>query len=179
MRQAPDVYFVGSWLVEPSLLRISRNEQTKKIEPQVMAVLECQVSKSGQVMSKEELRTTVWADVIVTENVLTRAISSLRKALEDDRYNPEYIETISKAGYRLIAPVRHEIDPKTKNRFITTPVKGLMLAGIGLPSVAGIEHGHHRAGLKTFGIGNLSSGGPWLTIRTRNTGRPFHRMANS
>src|SRR5262249_49637128 len=36
---------------------------------------------------------------------LTQAITKLRKALGDDPRSPAYIETISKRGYRLVAPV--------------------------------------------------------------------------
>ncbi len=78
-----------------------------------MEVLQHLAAKAGQVVSKDELKKTVWADVIVTENVLTRAISSLRKLLEDDRAEPSYIETISKTGYRLIAKVKY---PKSAGR---------------------------------------------------------------
>ena len=122
MLQIPDVYYVGEWLVEPSLLRISQKGEVKKIEPQVMAVLELLVSQRGLVVSKTALMEAVWVDVIVSENVLTRAISSLRKALADDRLNPTYIETISKTGYRLIAKVkpRKSTGRKSRQRLLRT-----------------------------------------------------------
>ena len=101
-----DSYYIEDWLVEPLLLRVSRNGKVKKMEPQLMKVLLELTLKSGKVVSKEDLRKTVWVDVIITDNVLTRAISSLRKVLEDDSNNPKYIETISKKGYRLIARVK-------------------------------------------------------------------------
>ena len=47
----------------------------------------------------------MWSDVHVQEEVLTRAIAELRKALDDDRKEPRYIETIPKRGYRVIAIV--------------------------------------------------------------------------
>ena len=121
-----DSYRLGDWLVEPMLLRVSKNGEIKKLEPQLMAVLQELVSKSGLVVSKESLLEAVWRDVIVTENVLTRAISSLRKTLEDDRFDPNYIETISKTGYRLVASVkRGEVSTKQKTssvRFMKRPI---------------------------------------------------------
>ena len=84
-----------------------------------MAVLQQLALSPGQVVTKEDLRKTVWVDVIVTENVLTRAISSLRKLLEDDRIEPTYIETISKTGYRLIARVRSNKPAKNNAETIT------------------------------------------------------------
>ena len=106
MLQRSNSYYVGDWWVEPTLLRVSRNDNVKKLEPQMMAVLEYLVAKSGQVVSKGSLMEAIWGDVIVSENVLTRVISSLRKVLGDDPVKPAYIETISKTGYRLIATVK-------------------------------------------------------------------------
>jgi Tol biopolymer transport system component len=48
----------------------------------------------------------VWGVEFATDDLLSRAISDLRKALGDDPKAPAYIETIPTVGYRLIAPVR-------------------------------------------------------------------------
>lgn len=104
-------YHLGEWKVEPSLQRISKAGQVRKLEPQLMEVLQLLVDASGRVVTKDQLRSTVWAEVVITENVITRSISSLRKLLDDDPNDPTYIETISKKGYRLIAPIRTQ---KTK-----------------------------------------------------------------
>jgi len=99
-------------LVEPVLQKISDTRGVKNLEPQLMAVLQLLSANAGQVVTKDQLMEAVWPDVVVTENVLTRAISSLRKALGDNSANPKYIETISKTGYRLIAPVK-TVRPET------------------------------------------------------------------
>lgn len=70
-----------------------------------MGLLVCLAQHAGEVMSKEELLATVWADVFVTEQVLKVTVSELRKALGDDARDPRFIQTIPKQGYRLIAPV--------------------------------------------------------------------------
>ncbi len=44
--------------------------------------------------------------MIVGDEALTQSVIKLRRALGDDPRAPSYIETISKRGYRLIAPVR-------------------------------------------------------------------------
>ena len=48
----------------------------------------------------------LWPGVVVSDEVLTNAVNKLRRAFGDERTNPRVIETIPKAGYRLIAPVR-------------------------------------------------------------------------
>ena len=70
-----------------------------------MQVLVRLAQQPGQVVSREHLLAAVWADTFVTDDVLKRSISELRRALGDDARQPVYIETIPKGGYRLIAPV--------------------------------------------------------------------------
>jgi adenylate cyclase len=47
----------------------------------------------------------VWRGRVVNEEALSRAISLLRSALDDDTRTPRYIQTIPGVGYRLITPV--------------------------------------------------------------------------
>lgn len=96
---------VGDWLVEPSLNRISRTGEDVAVEPKVMEVLVCLARNPGRTVTKDFFFETVWDGMVVTEDVLSRCISELRKNLGDDSRDPSYIETIRKTGYRLIAPV--------------------------------------------------------------------------
>jgi TolB-like protein/DNA-binding winged helix-turn-helix (wHTH) protein/Tfp pilus assembly protein PilF len=96
---------VGGWLVQPKLNSISGNGKTAHLEPKAMQVLVHLAEHAGDVMPKERIIQAVWADTFVTDDVLTRAISELRKAFEDDPHEPRVIQTIPKGGYRLIAPV--------------------------------------------------------------------------
>lgn len=102
-------FFLNQWKVEPELYHLSniKEDNSIKLEPQLMIVLMCLVQRKGQLVTKEELMKEAWSDVIVSDNVLTRAISSLRKVLGDNPQAPTYIETISKTGYRLIAKVEY------------------------------------------------------------------------
>jgi DNA-binding winged helix-turn-helix (wHTH) protein len=54
---------------------------------------------------RQRLMRTVWPDTFVGDDVLTRAISELRRVFGNDVKEPRFIETIPKGGYRLIAPV--------------------------------------------------------------------------
>ncbi|MBZ5561875.1 MAG: winged helix-turn-helix domain-containing protein [Acidobacteriia bacterium] len=96
---------VGPWLVQPKLNAISGNSRTVHVEPKAMQVLVYLAEHAGDVMPKERIIQAVWAETFVTDDVLTRAISELRRAFEDDPHEPRFIQTIPKGGYRLIAPV--------------------------------------------------------------------------
>jgi len=98
-------FCVGDWLVHTRLNRVESNGRTVRLEPKVMQVLVCLAEQPGEVISKEQLLRTVWADTFVTDEVLTRSISELRRVFQDDPKAPHVIETVPKGGYRLIAAV--------------------------------------------------------------------------
>ena len=71
-----------------------------------MRVLVLLASKAGQVVTREELEDSVWANMVVGPDALTNTVIKLRRALGDQAKDARFIETIPKTGYRLIAPVR-------------------------------------------------------------------------
>lgn len=76
-----------------------------------MDVLVYLVDRAGTVVSRQELEDAVWTGRVVSYDALTGAMQKLRKALEDDPRQPRIIETLSKKGYRLIAPVEAADEP--------------------------------------------------------------------
>ena len=101
----PDSFNLGEFHVRPQLGVISANGGEIHLEPKVMEVLVCLAGQAGEVVPKEQLLQTVWADTFVSEHVLKVTVSELRKALGDDAKDPRFIQTIPKQGYRLIAQV--------------------------------------------------------------------------
>jgi TolB-like protein/DNA-binding winged helix-turn-helix (wHTH) protein len=98
-------FHVGPWLVQPSLNTVSQNSTSLRLERKVMEVLVCLARHPGEPLSKEELLQTIWPDTFVSDDVLIRSISELRRVFEDDAKGSRFIQTIPKRGYRLIAPV--------------------------------------------------------------------------
>jgi DNA-binding winged helix-turn-helix (wHTH) protein len=96
---------VGSWLVQPTLNVISDGATVRHLEPQVMDLLVFLAQSPGAVASKDAIIETVWKGRFIAESTLTRSIADLRRALGDTQQDPQYIETIAKRGYRLVAPV--------------------------------------------------------------------------
>jgi TolB-like protein/Flp pilus assembly protein TadD len=64
-------------------------------------------------VEKEELIKNVWRDTFVEEGSLTRTISLVRKALDDENDRQEYIATVTKRGYRFVVPVREVAEDRT------------------------------------------------------------------
>ncbi|HUF78962.1 MAG TPA: winged helix-turn-helix domain-containing protein, partial [Thermoanaerobaculia bacterium] len=70
-----------------------------------MALLVSLAERPGEVVSREELFETVWEGAFVGDEALTTAVYQLRRALGDDARRARYVETVSKGGYRLLAPL--------------------------------------------------------------------------
>jgi TolB-like protein/Tfp pilus assembly protein PilF len=82
-----------------------------------MQVLVTLAEQPGNVLSKEHILRQVWPETFVSDEVLTRSISELRRVFEDNPREPTYIQTIPKGGYRLLAPVVAEgVGPETISR---------------------------------------------------------------
>lgn len=98
-------FHISDWFVEPQLNTLTGPDRTARLEPKVMQVLLCLAEDAGQVIAKERLIQRVWPDTFVSDDVLTRSISELRRAFGDDAKEPRFIQTIPRGGYRLIAHV--------------------------------------------------------------------------
>ena len=64
-------------------------------------VFELLASKSNEVVAREDLVTSVWSDVIVSDDTLSQSIKEIRKALGDS--DRKILETIPRQGYLLKA----------------------------------------------------------------------------
>jgi DNA-binding winged helix-turn-helix (wHTH) protein/TolB-like protein/Flp pilus assembly protein TadD len=98
-------YKFGPFIVERTAYRVLKDGEPLTLTPKLVDVLLHFVSRPSLLVTKEELLSTLWPDVAVTDNALTQAISDLRQALGDDASAPRFIQTVARRGYRFIAPV--------------------------------------------------------------------------
>lgn len=96
---------IDGWHVQPTLNLLTRGDVTVRLRAQLMDLLLCLASRPGKVFGKEDLVAEVWEGRWVAVSALSRCVAELRAALGDDAQRPRVIETITKRGYRLIAPV--------------------------------------------------------------------------
>lgn len=82
---------------------LSDEQNSVRIEPMMCELLAYFCRHQGSVVSKEQLLDEVWHGRFVSDNTVSKLVTKLRKALQDDARNPEYIVTIPKRGYRFIA----------------------------------------------------------------------------
>ncbi|MGB5775773.1 MAG: winged helix-turn-helix domain-containing protein, partial [Sedimenticolaceae bacterium] len=80
-----------------------------QLKPKSMEVLEYLLDHPLKVCTREEILNAVWGRSIVSDDVLSQAISELRKAFNDDFHSPSVLETIPRRGYRLLLePISRE-----------------------------------------------------------------------
>jgi DNA-binding winged helix-turn-helix (wHTH) protein/TolB-like protein/Tfp pilus assembly protein PilF len=104
------IYRFADFTLDTSEHRLLRGKEEIYLPPKTFETLLYLVDRHGHLVRKNELLDTLWADVFVTENALTRCIKEVRVALNDDAHQPRYIKTIPRVGYKFIADVE-EIPP--------------------------------------------------------------------
>jgi DNA-binding response OmpR family regulator len=106
----------AAWLLTAGDLSLDRRArraslagETLELTPKALAVLEYLMTHPDEAVTRERLLDAVWGWEYPagTRTVDTR-MAELRRALNDDPSEPEYIETIPGEGYRFVADVRGE-----------------------------------------------------------------------
>lgn len=78
-----------------------------KLQGLPFKVLTVLLENAGEVVTREELQVAIWGPNVIVdfEHSLSNAIKKIREALGDSADNPRFIETLSRRGFRFIAPV--------------------------------------------------------------------------
>ncbi|SOD54235.1 WD40-like Beta Propeller Repeat [Pseudoxanthomonas wuyuanensis] len=145
-----------------------------------MGVLLALVEQAGRVVSRDALLAGVWPDTLPTNDVITQAITQLRKAFGEQRDNPRYIETIAKNGYRLLAEVewldgdagvQPPVPPVQVAAAAPSPATVGTAPAIDLPPTAVAGKGNRMKGaalaLAALTLMALAASALWLAQRTR------------
>ncbi|WP_226647880.1 winged helix-turn-helix domain-containing protein [Microbulbifer variabilis] len=113
---SPRYISLGEWTLDLELGLLQSQDIKKRLDYMPLQLLKELIKHRGEIVSKNHLLSTVWANKVVGEEVLTVAVSQIRKALKDNAKQPEYIKTISGQGYRLICPVKEKVLPGESRR---------------------------------------------------------------
>ncbi len=99
--------FFGEYELDCRAGELRRNGTLLKLQPQPAKVLAILVSRTGELVTRQELAEQVWGSetYVDFEHGLNFAVRQIRTALQDDAETPRYLETVPKHGYRFIAAV--------------------------------------------------------------------------
>jgi DNA-binding winged helix-turn-helix (wHTH) protein len=144
---------IGSYVACSDSDTLTGEGVQRKLERRAMEALALLCAHAGQVVKKDDLIETVWGRLAVSDHSVAMVISQLRRAFRDDARAPVYIETITKRGYRLIAPCEAVIEAPVVVQQIAPAVvapRSLRVAG---PPLALLL----AAGVTLMGVGAISA----------------------
>ncbi len=85
--------------------RLLHGNRSVELQPKVYELLLLLLSRPGEVFSRDDLYSSLWPDVSVSDDSLTQAIRRLRRALDDGTKPARFVETVRSRGYRFVAEV--------------------------------------------------------------------------
>jgi len=93
---------------DPGQNEITKGEEnlTEKLSPSEFRLLRFLLENKGRICEKDEIIQNVWKDSKsqegVTDQAFDQIIYRLRKKIEDDPNNPQFIHTIKGRGYKIV-----------------------------------------------------------------------------
>lgn len=114
-----------------------RNGRAIAIAPRPFALLCALARRPGSLLTKHALLDEVWGHQFVSDSVLKTAVSEVRRVLADHPRQSRFIGTVSRRGYRFIAPTNAAFTPAPVRAIdLSWPpsyyaVERLVLGGIG------------------------------------------------
>jgi DNA-binding winged helix-turn-helix (wHTH) protein len=144
MKSADGTIRFGEFTLDPHNRRLLRGAEPIEIGGRYLDALIMLASAPGQLVSKDRLHDEVWRGVPVTDEALSQAIKSLRRALGDDAARPRYIETVPRHGYRFVGPVGDNAPAVSRSAAlhpILSMVTGGMLGAMCAGALVGLGYG--------------------------------------
>ncbi len=122
------LFFFDRYRLDEQESQLLLGTQVVPLPPKVFDLLAEFVRNAGRLLPKRDLLDRVWPGVAVEEGSLTRGISSLRQVLGSTADGQDYIQTVSKRGYRFISQVRETTDDDLDGIRLAIPLPPSLLA---------------------------------------------------
>jgi DNA-binding winged helix-turn-helix (wHTH) protein len=99
----------GDFDFDERLMQLRRGGNIVKTPRQCLDILFLLLDRPGELITREEIRRTLWPDCNVDyDHSLDVLMSRLRATLGDDCKDAHYIQTVPKQGYRFVEHVKSE-----------------------------------------------------------------------
>jgi DNA-binding winged helix-turn-helix (wHTH) protein len=121
-------YRIGHWTFSPSAHELRSGKTTVRLQQRASATLSLLCERAGEVVSQEEIIDRAWGRRHLSPNSVAIVIGDLRRALGIAAGEPGSIETLPKAGYRLIATKQPgPPPPRAKALYLAGAIGALIL----------------------------------------------------
>jgi DNA-binding winged helix-turn-helix (wHTH) protein/Flp pilus assembly protein TadD/TolB-like protein len=104
-------FMLGDIVIIPNDNVAIFNGKRRHISPKALEILLFMASNQNKLLSTEQLLKIGWGEKVTKRGNLSHVISELRHVLDDHKESPEFIQTLNRRGYRLIAAVK-SVDDK-------------------------------------------------------------------
>lgn len=99
---ARGVQSFGNITVDFQSHRVLKDGTEVELTRKEFEILELLIRQAGRVITRDQFLDQLWGeDVYVTHRVIDTHMAALRRKLEDDPNNPQYIQSVRGIGYRL------------------------------------------------------------------------------
>lgn len=107
MHSPRQVFRFGEFDLDLDAGELRRVGRVVRLQPQPFKLLALVVRRAGTIVTREEIRTELWADgtFVDFDQAVNFAVKQVRDALGDAADRPVYLQTVPKRGYKFIAPV--------------------------------------------------------------------------
>ena len=122
--QRRDVLRFGTFELGLASSELRKAGALVKLQSQHFQLLALLAGRPGQVVSREEIRRTLWdtQTFVDFDRSINFCVNQIREALGDDSHSPRYIETLPRKGYRFIAPVTEAGGEPTAAQVVPQPL---------------------------------------------------------
>jgi len=108
LKLEPGTYQFGTFELNLSSGRLTRDGQEVKLRPKAFQLLHHLVENRGRLVSKEEILEALWPGAFATDDSLVQVLSNIRQVLGPE--SRRIIATVPRRGYRFDAPVKEAED---------------------------------------------------------------------
>jgi DNA-binding winged helix-turn-helix (wHTH) protein len=100
-------YRFGAFEADAATAELRKQGIRLKLNAQPFQVLCMLLERPGELLTREEISRELWPDgtFVDYDHGLNSAVNRIREALGDTASNPRFVETLSRRGYRFVAPV--------------------------------------------------------------------------
>jgi cholera toxin transcriptional activator len=100
-------YRFGTFEADAATGELRRSGIRLKLNAQPFQVLCLFLERPGELLSREDISRALWPEgtFVDYEHGVNSAVNRIRDVLGDTAANPRFIETLSRRGYRFVAPV--------------------------------------------------------------------------
>jgi two-component system alkaline phosphatase synthesis response regulator PhoP len=102
-RNKPVTYTFGDVILDFERLQATRAGQPLDLSPRELAILECLITRRGEVVTRDQLLQTVWGyKSLPLTRTVDMHIAKLRRKIERTPVTPEFILTVHGEGYTFV-----------------------------------------------------------------------------